>query len=518
MTTTNKYLLVLTTLISMLISGCKVEAENSTTVPATITNPSEPKSDDLSSCDDNSSAVSSSEKCKTFPEMTVALGEVPIVLTQSPRFKLTTTPYPHHQIQVEIKNSLDNSIVTPWQIWGGSVVSNLTLSLNQHYYANFRFIDAKGKTGKSTSSASWTPRVGIGSWQKMSTINAPSKRNYHSMVWTGSKVIVWGGQHENTGATNTGAVYDPTTDSWTPTSTIKAPTARTAHTAIWTGSEMIVWGGGWQRTGARYNPSTNTWTSMTNVNAPIGCVFHTAIWTGSKMIVWGGEVDLPNSSAPATTNSGAAYDPSNDTWTAISTTAAPSERTQHAAVWTGSKMIIWGGGSYNHDTYTGNINGGVYDVSTNSWSTVSNIGAPGQQNFAGVNNGASWDGSNLLVHDNERYSIGGGKYNLANDQWSRISKTSNPWDESEMNSLPATGFAFSSTVWIGSSWFVWGGRAAWGVTNTGGIYNPTTDTWAATTNTNAPTPSMNARAIWTGSKVIIWGGHEKDYVYAIYTP
>ena len=32
-------------------------------------------------------------------------------------------------------------------------------------------------------------------------------------------------------------------DSWTATSTTNAPTARSGHTAVWTGSEMIVWGG-----------------------------------------------------------------------------------------------------------------------------------------------------------------------------------------------------------------------------------------------------------------------------------
>src|SRR5215467_15628908 len=32
-------------------------------------------------------------------------------------------------------------------------------------------------------------------------------------------------------------------DSWTTTSTINVPSGRTNHTVIWTGSEMIVWGG-----------------------------------------------------------------------------------------------------------------------------------------------------------------------------------------------------------------------------------------------------------------------------------
>src|SRR5438477_580679 len=58
------------------------------------------------------------------------------------------------------------------------------------------------------------------------------------------------------GNVRTGGRYDPGTDSWTATTTIEAPSARSYHTAVWTGSEMIVWGGlsslGFSNTGGRY--------------------------------------------------------------------------------------------------------------------------------------------------------------------------------------------------------------------------------------------------------------------------
>src|SRR5262249_29849652 len=71
------------------------------------------------------------------------------------------------------------------------------------------------------------------------------------------------------------------------------PDPRFEHTAIWTGSEMIVWGGnpGWTgiNSGGRYDPATDTWT-MTSIGAgvPVGRGGHTAVWTGTEMIVWGG--------------------------------------------------------------------------------------------------------------------------------------------------------------------------------------------------------------------------------------
>ena len=69
---------------------------------------------------------------------------------------------------------------------------------------------------------------------------APSPRLWHTAVWTGSRMIVWGG--DASPYTNTGGRYDPLTDSWTPVSTA-GPSARALHTATWTGTRMVVWGG-----------------------------------------------------------------------------------------------------------------------------------------------------------------------------------------------------------------------------------------------------------------------------------
>ena len=56
------------------------------------------------------------------------------------------------------------------------------------------------------------------------------------------------------------------------------------------------------------------------------------------MIVWGGNVDNGLSF-----NTGGRYNPGTDSWAATSTINAPSPRTAHTAVWTGSQMIVWGG-------------------------------------------------------------------------------------------------------------------------------------------------------------------------------
>jgi N-acetylneuraminic acid mutarotase len=89
----------------------------------------------------------------------------------------------------------------------------------------------------------------------------------------------------------TGGRYNPATDTWASVSLINAPSARKWHTAIWTGTEMIIWGGlsvmGFQDTGARYNPNTDTWiaTAPSSISERYS---HTAVWIGTEMIIWGG--------------------------------------------------------------------------------------------------------------------------------------------------------------------------------------------------------------------------------------
>jgi hypothetical protein len=150
-------------------------------------------------------------------------------------------------------------------------------------------------------------------------------------------MLVWGGSAALTGGNpifNTGGRYDPIADSWTPISTTNAPSSRYLHTAIWTGSRMVIWGGednaNLFNTGGRYDPTSDSWTATSTTNAPVGTAGHTAIWTGSLMVVRG-------------YGGGGRYDPLADTWTPMSTLNAPMGG--GVAIWTGSVMVDWGGAS-----------------------------------------------------------------------------------------------------------------------------------------------------------------------------
>jgi N-acetylneuraminic acid mutarotase len=252
----------------------------------------------------------------------------------------------------------------------------------------------------------------IDAWGATSTVNAPTARDSHTAVWTGSEMIVWGGA-DSTSTFNTGGRYNPSTDSWTATSTTNAPTGRLGHTAVWTGSEMIIWGGlqafpNLFNTGGRYNPATDTWTVTSITNAPAGRTFHTAVWNGSEMIVWGGE------SSAGYQNTGGRYNPTTDSWTATNTTNTPDARVGHTAVWTGNEMIIWGG-----DNDSGYLNtGGRYNPGTDSWVATRTTGAPFPRN----DHTAVWTGNEMIIWGGDTnsppyYLNTGGRYNPITDSW-----------------------------------------------------------------------------------------------------
>ena len=53
----------------------------------------------------------------------------------------------------------------------------------------------------------------------------------------------------------------------------------------------------------------------------------------------------------------------------------------------------------------------------------------------------------------------------------------------------------------------WGGSAGINRLDTGGRYNPGTDSWVNTSVINAPTGRYSHTAVWTGNEMIVWGGY-----------
>jgi N-acetylneuraminic acid mutarotase len=300
---------------------------------------------------------------------------------------------------------------------------------------------------------------GTDTWTATTTTGEPSAREYTTAVWAGSRMIVWGGISPWEGV-NTGGVYEPATDSWTATSTHGAPTARSGHTAVWTGTRMIVWGG-WDSsltmTGSLYDPSTDTWTATSTNGAPIARAEHTAVWTGTRMIVWGGHFGWTDTGTRVYTNTGGIYDPQTDTWTAMSYAGAPSPRGSHAAVWTGSKMIVWGGINWGGDRLN---TGGIYDPVTDTWTAMSTVAAASPAYGPVV----VWTGRKMIAWGgaDSSFKNTGAVYDPVTDTWGATSLTAAPSPRRS-----------ASGLWTGTAMIVWGGETPYpSPTNTGGLFYP----------------------------------------------
>ena len=325
------------------------------------------------------------------------------------------------------------------------------------------------------------------SWKP--TLQLLDPRYWHSAVWTGSEMIVYGGMSDVGTVYGDGSRYDPATDTWSLVSSIGAPGQRQSHVAVWTGSEMVIWGGRGDLSGGRYDPVTDTWRPMSIANAPAYRWSASVVWTGTQMIVWGGD------GGGVALNTGGRYDPASDAWTPLPT-APLAPRIFHAAAWTGSRMVVWGG----YNGYIGQMygDGARYDLGTNSWLPVSAAGAPNARFY----HTAVWTGSEVVVWGGLNYPVydlSGGRYNPVTDTWTPTSLAGAPslrW--------------FHTAVWTGSEMLVEGGTPG---AVSGGRYNPATDVWTATSSLNSPPGSEGATGVWTGKELILWGGLDEASFY-----
>src|SRR5438876_650610 len=158
-------------------------------------------------------------------------------------------------------------------------------------------------------------------------------------------------------------------------------------------------------------------------------------------------------------------------------------------------MIVWGGAGCGFASCDLNT-GGRYNPATDSWTATSTTNAPhGRSEPTAV-----WTGSEMIVwggifYDGiNNYLNTGGRYNPGTDSWTATSTTN----------APDRRFRHTA-VWTGSEMTVCGGYN-YDSLSTAGRYTPGTDSWTATSTTNAPAGREYHTAVWTGSEMIVWGG------------
>ncbi|GAB2842570.1 hypothetical protein GCM10022221_47210 [Actinocorallia aurea] len=204
------------------------------------------------------------------------------------------------------------------------------------------------------------------------------------LLWTGERVLVFGGHRRTEAPLSDGAAYDPAADSWE--ALPDAPVALPDH-AVWTGTEAVFVT---TRGGTAYDPARRSWRLLPK-SPPLEWV-EDVVWTGSEAIVLG-STGRPNLAATA-------YDPAADRWRRLPVPDISSS-SGAAAVWTSGRLFLVSpspertdGGEV--DPFPKPLDpGGVYDPATDRWSGLPLLprGTPGARGGALTSQGVVfWNG------------------------------------------------------------------------------------------------------------------------------
>jgi hypothetical protein len=370
-----------------------------------------------------------------------------------------------------------------------------------------------------------------------------------SAVWTGDEMIVFGaaldGNNHADTETAVAAAYDPEADGWRelPPSDL-SPQAMTAE---WLGGELIAWD--YDQASAAYDPVADAWQSVPDVplrfsecrpvtvatskmvfgefcggtvvfspeerawhRAPIGvpapdtsdgcCPVFEPIAAGDVVLVvthWYG------AALEAMDRRMFAYNPSPDAtadpgvnlagelapgWSELP--PPPEMRFDPAHAWTGSQLILWGGGGGND--YVSDV-GYTYDAVERTWQTI-----PDGPLDARSDTGFGWTGEELLiwggmtgdsgVPTGEGFFDDGAAYSPITRSWRRLP--------------PAPiGARAPFSVWTGRELIVWGNDDRSLRIQDGAAYNPATDSWR--TISDGPVQLTDGTAVWTGNEMLTFG-------------
>jgi hypothetical protein len=209
----------------------------------------------------------------------------------------------------------------------------------------------------------------------------------------------------------------------------------------------------------------------------------------SKLFIFGGadSNDMP-------LGDGAIYDPATNTWKVVSVNAnTPSPRRFPTIVWTGSRILVYGGRPL--ATSAGLANGAIYDPDVDRWSPITNgvTGRVGAVGGASTSVALFWGGWGAMIAN----PMGGGeRYDLGTDAWQPI--MGGP------GALADPAWAFT-----GQALYLFGGMSAGTKTNATWSYGLASNAWTQPGGTEGPSARWGAFATWDGLAMFVWGGRNE---------
>jgi hypothetical protein len=319
-------------------------------------------------------------------------------------------------------------------------------------------------------------------------------RVFPIVVWTGSEVVVWGGEKPSEGAWHAdGAAFNPATGTWRELADSPL-SSRSEHVAVWTGEEVIICCGrivGGGASAAAYDPGADTWREI--AAPPIGPAFAEAIWTGEDMLVFGGV------GGGGTTNlvAAAAYKPATDSWRRLADLPYGLERTADATIGNG---VVYAWPSPSQGSKPGPL---AYDIASDEWAPL-----PDPPTHAPSSPSVVWTGDLLFAYgassDHEADAIGIAMLYSPGDQTWRLPQQPplDPVSPSEgtdasQKAVLADGEVYLWTGWVGTDWDEQITRVV--------AYDPVADSWREFEPAPVPAQGLwHEPIIWTGSQLITY--------------
>ena len=171
-----------------------------------------------------------------------------------------------------------------------------------------------------------------------------------------------------------------------------------------------------------------------------------AVWTGSEIVVWGGGFGADGTHEAG----GASYNPASDEWSELP--EAPIDvAAEGTAVWTGKEVIFWGGAEPTRNVQRELVgSGAAYDPATRSWRRL-----PESPLAARSYHEAVWTGQEMIVWggvtqccpiDSVIHDPTAAAYDPDTDEWRQLADVPSPWSGDD-------GPAVSET--FGGDMFVW---------------------------------------------------------------
>ena len=195
-----------------------------------------------------------------------------------------------------------------------------------------------------------------------------SPRGDSASAWTGSELVIWGGDVEafNMGLPGPdrmfvdGAAYNLAAHAWRPISNGPLPANATTPVAVATTTEVVIVRG---RNVAAWNPTTDTWRSLGDAPADVSDL----VSTGQAVL---------------SASANASLDLRSGRWRSLP--ARPIDFVSGSSVWTGRELVAFGA----------DIFAAAYDPARDAWRKL-----PNAPEIRGSGSSLSWDGERVIAVD-----------------------------------------------------------------------------------------------------------------------